>query len=103
MSYVDTQIASLKEIRDSGKRFTQQQRILLVLLQNPKGLIRDELAEITKLRLSSVCGRVNELLEAGTIELGPKCYNRHTDRFVYSVRPVIPEEQTGQLDLPFNG
>lgn len=49
--------------RDSGKALTQAQRVLAFIRENPR-CSRADIAAGTGIRLASVCGRVNELLEA---------------------------------------
>lgn len=49
--------------------FPRQQRVIVdFLASHPGDYTRAELAERTGLRLSSVCGRVNELLERGAVQ-----------------------------------
>lgn len=63
-----TSVQNYHEHRRSGKLGEQAQTILDFLVARPnKNYSRAELAEATGLRLSSVCGRVNELLEANHI------------------------------------
>lgn len=52
----------------SGKANTQRQRILVLLAQSHQPLLRDEIADELKLRSTSVCGRLAELLEEGKVE-----------------------------------
>ena len=52
---------------ESGKQLTQWQKIY-AFLEEHRPLTRSELSERVGIRLSSVCGRVNELLQAGLIE-----------------------------------
>ena len=53
---------------DSGKQLTQWQQILKILRQNQMTWTRAELEKHAGMRISSVCGRVKELLDAGLIE-----------------------------------
>jgi hypothetical protein len=52
---------------ESGKALTQWQKIYNYLCANGGAFTRAEIAEVTGIRLSSVCGRVNELLRANMI------------------------------------
>jgi DNA-binding MarR family transcriptional regulator len=52
----------------AGPKLAAQQRTIVEFLASHSGdFTRAELAERTGLRLSSVCGRVSELLERGTL------------------------------------
>jgi hypothetical protein len=53
-----------------GPKLADQQRTIVAFLAKHchRDFTRNELAEGTGLRLASVCGRVHELLAAGTIE-----------------------------------
>ena len=51
----------------SGKALTQWQTIY-GFLKAHRPVTRAELSDMTGIRLSSVCGRVNELIKAGLIE-----------------------------------
>lgn len=59
-----TSLDAYAELSASGKKLTQQERVLQVLSECAP-LTRNELSERTGLRLSSVCGRVNELVAKG--------------------------------------
>lgn len=48
-------------------------------------LSRSQLAEVTTLKLSSVCGRVNELLKTGELVEAGKIYDKATERNVTTV------------------
>ena len=52
-----------------GPELGRQQRTVVDVLGNhPGGMTRAEIAQASGLRLSSVCGRVGELLERGAVE-----------------------------------
>lgn len=52
-----------------GPELGRQQRAVVDVLGNhPGGMTRAEIAQASGLRLSSVCGRVGELLERGAVE-----------------------------------
>lgn len=80
-----TKVDSLNAVTYSGARSQQQMRILFAVENNP-GLSRSELSEITGLRLSSVCARVNELVCAGLLEDGQVKRCSITKRTVHAVR-----------------
>ncbi len=68
-----TSIQNYHEHRRSGKLGDQAQQVLDFLTARPNSnYSRAELAEATGLRLSSVCGRVNELVERGYITERPQ-------------------------------
>lgn len=72
-----TSIQNYREHRDSGKLGTQARAVLEFFRRLPPGkeFSRLELSRAIDMRLSSVCGRVNELVSAGFLEPAPhrKC------------------------------
>lgn len=69
MSVAQTSIENYHAHKRSGRLGAQAQQILDFLQQNwTQNWSRMEIAERLSLRLSSVCGRVNELVEAGLVE-----------------------------------
>lgn len=69
MSVSTTSREAYKEHRDTGKLGQQAQRILTAMIDG-QGYSRRELARAMGLELSSVCGRVNELLQVGLLVEG---------------------------------
>ena len=67
MSVAETSVMAYKEHRATGKVGSQAMYIFETLEFN-KGYSRREIVEITGLELSSVCGRINEMLQSGMIE-----------------------------------
>lgn len=63
----DTSRAAADSLRGEPA-LTQRERVLLELVSRGiEGATREEIAAATKLRLASVCGRVNELLRLGLV------------------------------------
>lgn len=62
----------------------RQQEILNALFMT-SGLSRAELANKTGMRLSSVCARVNELIEAGRVRVVGTTWDHDTKRNVETV------------------
>ena len=72
MNVATTSIEAYREHRSSGKLGDQAREIVEFLaLRTDRDWSRAELSEEMGLRLSSVCGRVNELLHSGHIEAAP--------------------------------
>lgn len=72
MTVATTSIENYREHKSSGKLGDQSREIVKFLaLRTDRDWSRAELAEAMGLRLSSVCGRVNELLHSQHIEPGP--------------------------------
>ena len=67
----DTSVIAYNEHKVSGK-VGQQSNFLLNYMKSGVSYSRRELAKQTGIELSSVCGRINELLEMGLIEEGTK-------------------------------
>lgn len=90
MTVAETSIEAYHWHRDTG-RLSAQCLHILDSMQPGWSYSRRELIEITGLELSSICGRVNELLAMGLLEeLAPRKCNM-TGRSVIPVRkpPVI--------------
>lgn len=68
----DTSRAAYKEHAGSGKLTEQQAQLVYFLRFKPEGVTRNEIAQGTTLRLSSVCGRVNELIKLNILTDGPR-------------------------------
>lgn len=64
MSVSDTSVDAYNEHKESGKLGKQAMSIMAGLEPN-KDYSRREISKLLKMELSSVCGRVNELLAAG--------------------------------------
>lgn len=96
MSVADTSLVAYAEHRESGELGAQQKRILYFFYEKGGEYTRSELAETLRMRLSSVCGRVNELLAKGYLEEGPRRPCRVTGRTAFPVR--LPPAQ-GELRL----
>lgn len=60
----DTSRAALQMMIESGAAGMQQARVLLYLRRKHRALTRNEIAEAMGIRLSAICGRVNELLKS---------------------------------------
>lgn len=84
MTVASTSIAAYREHQAAGKIGLQAQKILDTMLAG-KDYSRRELAAKAGLELSSVCGRVNEMLGIGLIEEGPPRKCKVTGK---TVRPV---------------
>lgn len=61
----DTSLDAYREHRDSGELGEQQKKVMLFFHTKGGEHTRSELAEKIPMRLSSVCGRVNELIKLG--------------------------------------
>lgn len=68
----DTSRDAYREHRDSGELGAQQKKIMIFFHTKGGEHTRSELAEKVPMRLSSVCGRVNELIEMGYLTEGAR-------------------------------
>jgi hypothetical protein len=84
MSVATTSREAYKEHRATGKVGAQAQKIL-DKMQPGVEYSRRELVELTGLELSSICGRVNELLGSGLIQEGKTRPCRVTGKSVHPV------------------
>lgn len=62
---------------------SSRERVKQALVRGP--LSRSEIAEVTGLRVSSVCGRVNELLKSGEVAVYGLKWDEATQRSVETV------------------
>lgn len=69
MSVATTSIDAYHDHRDTGKLGQQAQQILSAMIEGER-YSRRELARALGMELSSVCGRVNELLQIGLLAEG---------------------------------
>lgn len=77
----NTKVQSLNKLNATPARDHQYGIILKVLDETPR-LSRSDIADVTDLRLSSVCARVNEMMKRGwLVENGTK-YDLTTNRNV---------------------
>ena len=77
MSVATTSIENFREHRSSGKLGRQAQALVKFLaLHTERDWSRAEIAQATGMQLSSVCGRVNELIHSMHLEPAPnrKCF-----------------------------
>lgn len=84
MSVSTTSIAAYREHRETGKVGAQARKILVAMRPGVE-YSRRELCEVTGLELSSICGRVNELLSSGHIQEGRVRPCRVTGKTVHPV------------------
>ena len=71
MPVTETSIQAYKEHQTEGKVGTQANSIYRIM-QVGKDYSRRELVAVTLIELSSVCGRVHELLQLGLLKEGKK-------------------------------
>lgn len=98
MSVATTSIHAYQEHRDSGKVGRQARTILFSM---PVGVSysRRELAELTGIEISSICGRVNELVSIGLLEETPTRRCRITGKSVHPVRRLPSQPDLFYWDL----
>jgi hypothetical protein len=84
----DTSVTAYREHRDTGKLGRQASFILEQM--GDKTYSRRELARHTGLELSSVCGRVNELLAIGLLEEVDSRRCSITGKTIHPVRLTRP-------------
>jgi len=85
MSVSDTSIEAYIEHKESGK-IGKQASYILNSLQDGKSYSRRELANKFNLELSSVCGRVNELLAEGLLEETEKRSCEMTGKTIHPIK-----------------
>lgn len=97
-SEIDTRIYNLLGYKSSGKALTARERVLDLILFAGETLTRNEISDRLGMRLSSVCGRANELLEAGVIRVAEIRKDRMTGKRCEALAPIPVAHQIG-MDL----
>jgi len=87
----DTSLEAYREHRKSGELGAQQRKVMLFFHMKGGEHTRAELAERIPMRLSSVCGRVNELLEMGYLVEGSRRPCKSTGRNAHPLK--LPPRQ----------
>ena len=84
----DTSISAYENLIHSGKRVPQWMKIFHAVNRSKYGLTRSEIEGNTGLKLASVCGRVNELIEEHLLFDNTKRKCRATGENAHVVRIV---------------
>ena len=99
MTVASTSIRAYTEHRDSGK-LGQQASTILSTMSPVRDYSRKELARLTGFELSSICGRVNELLSIGLLEEMPARKCSITGKNIHPIKlraQNVTYSQTGAL------
>jgi hypothetical protein len=89
MTVSDTSIKAYKEHQEEGK-VGKQAQFILSNMKYPFDYSRRELSQMFNLELSSVCGRVNELLQIGLLEEMPARQCKITKKTIHPVKLKQP-------------
>lgn len=92
MTIASTSRVAFHEHRDSG-RLTAQQEAVRRVVERHGALTRNEIATASGIRLSAVCGRVNELVAIGVLDELPRRPDRHTGIAAHPVRIAVAQRQ----------
>lgn len=84
----DTSRMAYKQHKQEGKAAIQADAILDLLKEAGHGMTRNEIGRDLKIPLSSVCGRVNELMKAGSVTDEPRRKCSVTGRNSHEVKAV---------------
>jgi predicted transcriptional regulator len=76
----------------NGKLGAQQERIVAFLGERHGAWTRSEIAEATGIKLSAVCGRINEMVASGIVEDTPRRPCRVTGSSAHPVR-LVPTQR----------
>lgn len=91
MSVADTSRDAYESHRASGELGAQQRKVMLFFHTHGGEHTRSEVAAKVGMRLSSVCGRVNELIKLGYLVEGPRRPCRETNINAHPVK--LPPRQ----------
>jgi len=75
-----TSLLAHEDIQSDGTAESQRIIILHFLRRYPDGLTRAEISSLMGISINAVCGRINELLEFGTIYEEGKRINQQTGK-----------------------
>lgn len=70
----------------AGRKLQPMEKLVYLLLFNHGPMTREEISAATELKLSSVCGRVKSLLDAGVIEECGKVLVRKSKQSLVKVK-----------------
>ena len=85
----DTSLEAYHKLKQDGKRIPQWMCVIHTLRRG-SGLTRGEIAQLSGMRLSSVCGRVNELIQENILIDGARRKCQITEESAHIVK--FPEK-----------
>ena len=92
-----TSLVGYREHVLSGKATSQRNQILICLFESAVPLTRFQISQITRIRLSSVCGRVNVLLKSDLIHVAYEATDPNTGKLAEYLEPVWPQLKQKKL------
>jgi predicted transcriptional regulator len=63
-----------------------QSKVIAFLVEHPGEYTRNELAKLSGIPINAVCGRINELIEAGAVEERMRRADRYTGKQSHGLR-----------------
>ncbi len=81
----------------SGKATSQRNQILICLFESAVPLTRFQISQITRIRLSSVCGRINTLMKSDLVHIAYEAEDPNTGNLAEYLEPVWPQLQQKEL------
>jgi predicted transcriptional regulator len=91
-------IEAYKHHIDSGKAETQWMKIF-TFMDSHVPLTRSEISETLGMRMSSVCGRIHELIEAGLLKEGDRRRCEITGEPAHTLESAIAAPDSNQQTL----
>jgi hypothetical protein len=98
MTVANTSIEAYDEHKAAGK-VGAQAHMILGILNSDQNYSRREIAKVAGIELSSVCGRVNELLAVGLLVEDPKRKCSVTGKTINPVRTRKDDDTNSNLSL----
>jgi predicted transcriptional regulator len=98
MTVANTSIEAYDAHKAAGK-VGAQANMILGIMNSSQNYSRREIARLAGIELSSVCGRVNELLEVGLLVEDPKRKCSVTGKTINPVRTRIEDDTNCNLTL----
>ncbi len=93
-----TSYESLKKMQESGKDLRQREKVLLYILGSKSPVSRNDITDaLAPMRLSAVCARVKELMDANEIQVWGTKRDHETERSVETLGRAIREGMQTQI------
>jgi len=94
-----TSINSYRQHVIEGKARTQREKIYDALIESPTPLTRRQIANVTRIEINAVCGRVNALVDSGIIIISHVSEDPITGKRVEFLSPRWPQPAQRRMSL----
>ena len=99
MAQTYTSLVGYREHVLSGKADSQRNCILACLFESAVPLTRLQIAKVSGIRLTSVCGRVNTLVKSKLVQVAHEAKDPGTGKLAEFLEPVWPQPMQRELEF----